>query len=145
MSLMKDQENNKPEKKAGKVIYRILLVVLIIIILAAAGLLVPRLFGVREYAVVSGSMEPSIHVGSLVFVTETDPSTLEDGEVIAYSSNGSSGVPVVHRVILNDRSEREVHTKGDANPTEDIFPVGYDQVIGKVVLAIPVIGRIFMR
>ena len=41
----------------------------------AATLLLPRLFGYTPYAVLSGSMEPELPVGSMAYVHETDPAT----------------------------------------------------------------------
>ena len=51
------------------------LTTLILIILAAlaALLLVPRLVGYQTYAVLSGSMEPEISVGSIVYTKEVEP------------------------------------------------------------------------
>ena len=47
--------------------------ILILLILACLPLTLPRLAGYRLYTVVSGSMEPEIPVGSLVFVHDADP------------------------------------------------------------------------
>ena len=47
----------------------ILSTVLIVLMLLIAGvLLVPYLFGYRPTAVLTGSMEPTYHVGSVIFV-----------------------------------------------------------------------------
>lgn len=54
-------------KTLGKVVFAI-------IITFAGILLMPRLFGYAPYAVLSGSMEPEYPVGSLIYVTATDPS-----------------------------------------------------------------------
>ena len=125
------------------------------LIMAAAVILclvlaVPRFAGVQTYIVVSGSMEPAIPVGSLVYSRETEPQTLEPGDVIVFystdaaeSSGGStdgSAVPITHRVVENHIDEGEIITKGDANAAEDLFPASYANVEGKVVLHIPKLG-----
>ena len=125
------------------------------LIMAAAVILclvlaVPRFAGVQTYIVVSGSMEPAIPVGSLVYSRETEPQTLEPGDVIVFystdaaeSSGGSedgSAVPITHRVVENHTDEGEIITKGDANAANDLFPTAYANVEGKVVLHIPKLG-----
>ena len=127
----------------AKVLYVIGIILLALVILAAAGVMVPRLFGVQEYAVVTGSMEPAVPTGSLVFVSRTDASKLVPGDIIAYKSGSGSETPIVHRVVENDVEAKELITKGDANSSEDIFPVGYDQVVGKVIFHVPLIGSLF--
>lgn len=141
------QNNHKAHKtgSVAKVIYIIAIIILALVILAAAGVMVPRFFGVQEYAVSTGSMEPEIPVGSLIFVTKTDAEKLVPGDIIAYRTGRGTGAPIVHRVVENDTAAKEIITKGDANSAEDLFPVRYDQVVGKVVLSIPVLGSIFNR
>lgn len=141
---MQEDGNKKTEEKRSRTLYLAGIILLIIVIIIFGGLMIPRLFGVKEYAVASGSMSPEIPVGSLVFVSRTTPETLEAGDIIAYlSDKGTSDIPVVHRVTENDISKGEVHTKGDANPDEDLFPVSYAQIVGEVTFHIPVIGYIF--
>lgn len=146
MDLTPQNNHNEHETSPmAKIFYVIGIVILAIVILAAAGVMVPRLFGVQEYAVQTGSMEPEIPVGSLIFVTKTDAEKLVPGDIIAYRSESGAGAPIVHRVVENDMAVKELITKGDANSSEDLFPVGYDQVVGKVMFSIPYIGSIFNR
>ena len=106
----------------------------------------PRLAGIKTYVVISGSMEPAIPVGSMVYSKEVDPATLETGDVIVfYSSNslqGGSGevIPITHRVVANDTAAGEITTKGDANEQTDISKVTYLNVEGKVIFHIPHMG-----
>ena len=70
---------NKPIKK----IINIITTLLIILISVAAFLLVGmRLFGYTPYTVLSGSMEPTFHVGSLVYVKEVATTELKVGDLI---------------------------------------------------------------
>ena len=51
--------------------------ILLIVLFALAVLLIgPNLLGMKSFAVLSGSMEPKIPVGSIVFVDEVEPATL---------------------------------------------------------------------
>ena len=97
----------------------------------------PRIAGFEVYDVVSGSMEPEIPVGSVLYIKPCDLATVNDGDVIAYAD--ADGV-VAHRVVTNRPSLGEFVTKGDANNVEDREPVQYDRVVGKVELHLPVFG-----
>ena len=112
-------------------------VLLIVVVAACVPLTVPRLFGLQLYTVVSGSMEPSIPTGSLVYVEETGPEDVEAGEVIAFYGSVDSASIITHRVVENRTLTGEFVTKGDANEKEDMNPVSYDQYIGEVVFSVP--------
>lgn len=117
---------------------------LLLVLLAAAclPLTVPRLFGCRIYSVVSGSMEPALSTGSLVYVREADPAQIREGDVIAFYGAGSEGAVITHRVAENRVLMGEFVTKGDANPQEDVTPVAYDRLIGTMAYSIPGAGRL---
>lgn len=119
--------------------------ILLCLVLAA-----PRLAGIKTYVVISGSMEPAIPVGSMVYSKEVDPATLETGDVIVfYSSNAQQGsadtgdmIPITHRVVTNDIAAQEITTKGDANEQNDLSKVSYINVEGKVIFHVPHLGYI---
>lgn len=122
--------------------------IMLAVILLCLALAAPRLAGIKTFVVISGSMEPAIPVGSMVYSKEVDPKTLETGDVIVfYSSNTAQGganagevIPVTHRVVVNDTTNGEITTKGDANEQNDISKVTYLNVEGKVVFHIPHLG-----
>ena len=101
---------------------------------------VPHLLGYEQYVVVSGSMEPAIPVGSLVMAKPVKPAELQVGDVIVFYTERHIDTPVTHRVVENRIDEREVITKGDANAANDINPVLYENIDGKVARHIPRIG-----
>lgn len=114
---------------------------LIIIILAAvaAALFVPRILGYETMSVVSGSMEPGIPVGSLIYTnTKADTDTLQKGDIITYKIGEDTRV--THRIDSIDEQTGYFITKGDANDSVDAEPVSQAQVAGKVALSIPVLG-----
>lgn len=115
---------------------------LIIIVLLALALIliVPRLLGQKTFAVLSGSMEPEIPVGAIVMTEEVDPAEIEAGQIITYSIGGTT--MVTHRVTENNKAEKYLITKGDANDVEDGSPVTYDQVVGHVRAYLPFVGYI---
>lgn len=126
----------------GKILRFIGTATLVILIVLCLGISVPRLFGFTQYVVVSGSMEPAIPVGSLVFSKATEPSELEKGDVIVFYTEMHNDTPVTHRVVENHVADREIITKGDANAGKDLNPVIYENVIGKVALHVPRLGYI---
>ncbi len=115
---------------------------LILVILLCIPLTIPRLFGCEIYHVISGSMEPSIPTGSVVYVKETEASEIQTDDVIAYYSSEDTGAIITHRVIQNRVVSGEFITKGDANDKEDVTPVSYERLIGKVILSIPFLGSV---
>ena len=109
--------------------------------------------------VVSGSMEPQIHEGDLLFVMGIDAEDIKngtaedkDGDIIVFNAQGlwhSAPIePIVHRVIdkFQIGDTWYFRTKGDANAIPDQAPVPEDRVIGVVVGGIPYIGwvKIFL-
>ncbi len=116
-------------------------IILIAVIAALLPLTVPRFMGYEIFNVVSGSMEPEIPVGSVAYVQPEEPALLEEGDVIAFRSEG--GI-VMHRVVSNHQVDEYLTTKGDANEIEDINKAGYADVIGRVVKHVPVVGQIMM-
>ena len=60
------------------------LLLLIIVVLMCVPLAVPRLFGFQTYAIVSGSMEPEIPVGSIVYAKAAEPEAVTPGDIIVF-------------------------------------------------------------
>lgn len=115
--------------------------ILLIVLFALAVLLIgPNLLGMKSFAVLSGSMEPKIPVGSIVFVDEVEPATLQTSDVITYNLSGST--MVTHRVVDVDVENQSIITKGDANEVEDGAPVAFSQVVGKMKMHVPYLGYI---
>lgn len=125
---------------AGRLLKAIGVVLMVFVITACLSLVIPKFAGYDAYVVVSGSMEPSIPVGSIVYSKPTDPATLSTGEVIVFMSPAHGDTPITHRVVNNDTYTGTIVTKGDANENMDANPVPYDNVVGKVVRFVPRVG-----
>lgn len=104
----------------------------------------PAVFGVTPMVVLSGSMsgdaEDHIEAGDLIFVTETEASELEVGDVIAFMEGK---VVVTHRIIeiqTDDDNKLQFITKGDANNATDQRPVSEDNLVGIYMSRIPKLG-----
>lgn len=116
-----------------------------IVILLAIALVGVRLVGLQPYVVLSGSMEPTYHVGSLIYVKSVDYKELEVGDPITYMV--SQDTVVTHRIIevLADEENPDTiryFTQGDANSVPDGTSVHYKNIIGKPVFSIPYLGFI---
>lgn len=116
-----------------------------IVVLLAIALVGVRLVGLHPYVVLSGSMEPAYHVGSLVYVKSVDYKDLQVGDPITYMI--SQDTIVTHRIIevLIDEEDPDTiryFTKGDANEVADGSSVHYKNIIGKPVFSIPWLGYV---
>lgn len=112
----------------------------LVMLFAALPLTVPKWFGYNIYNVLTSSMEPDLPMGSVVYVKECDPASLQQGEIITFRLSRATGLVETHRVIKNDTKMQKITTKGDANAQPDITPVQYNRVVGKVVFKIPFLG-----
>lgn len=123
--------------KAWKVLSNILVTVVVILAVVLLGL---RIMGFRAYTVLSGSMEPEIPTGALIYVRSVDPKGLEVGDVITFMLNEDTAA--THRIaeILEDEDQLHFITKGDANEVTDAAPVHSKNVVGTPVLVIPAAG-----
>ena len=106
----------------------------------------PELFGYSMLRVVSGSMEPEIPTGSLIWVKSCEPSEVAEGDVISFYSRDVSiaGQINTHRVIAIefDGAGYQFETKGDANLNADSFAVYGSDIIGKVVHVSIILGKL---
>lgn len=138
--------DGRPEFHGGRVLGKFIgfigTLILILAIVACLGLFVPHYAGIEQYVVRNGNMAPAISVGSMIYTAQTEPSTLEAGNIIVYKGGESDGSPVTSRVVENRLADGEVITKGDANPQNDPSPVKYTDILGKKVLSVPMLGYI---
>lgn len=139
--ITKDRKTGGRAKTACQIVGTAMIIV---VILLCSLLVVPKVFGCQTYHVISGSMEPALKVGSLIYIQEGDPKEAEEDDIIVfYSSLEDRGI-ITHRVVKNNVVSGTFRTKGDANASEDPTPVPYDNYIGKVTLAIPYMGKMLM-
>lgn len=107
------------------------------------------IFGYKAFIVLSDSMSKTdFDAGDLVMVKDVDPTTLQEGDIIAYTSQNTMnfGETVTHKI-------RMLTTDADGNPgfvtygtttdTDDETIVTYESVIGKYKFNIPKVGKFF--
>ena len=109
-----------------------------------------NLFGYKAFIVLSDSMSKTdFNAGDLVLVKEVDPSTLKEGDIIAYTSQNISnyGETVTHKIrklTTDANGEPGFVTYGTTTDTDDETVVTYPYVLGKYSSHIPKVGRFFM-
>lgn len=132
----------KKDKKAGSILNFVGIGMIVGMIALYSLLVLPGMFGYQMYNVITGSMEPSIPVGSLIYVNVTEPEEIKEKDVIAFYSSVEDGSIITHRVVVNNVVSGTFNTKGDANDGEDPTPVDYDNFIGRVELTLPHMGKV---
>lgn len=131
-------------------IARIWNVILTLLLIAAAALAIAfagvRLVGLTPFAVLSGSMEPQYPVGSLIYVKDADPATVQVGQAITFE-DGADRL-VTHQVYDIDPEQRLFYTQGIANVnsageiSHDAAPTSWDALVGVPVACIPYLGYV---
>lgn len=133
---------NRQIKKIWDIVTTALVVLTVLLALLLAGV---RLLGFDVYTVLSGSMEPTYHVGSLIYVKSVDYTELKSGDVITFMMNETT--VATHRIVevVPDEEDETVlrfRTQGDANDTVDGSLVHYKNVIGTPVFSLPLLGYV---
>lgn len=94
----------------------------------------PMLLNYHPLVVLSGSMEPTYKVGSLIYYKSRN--NYKENDPITFSLHNNI---VTHRIVKI--IDNEYTTKGDANESPDLETITIDNIKGKVCrISIPYIG-----
>ncbi len=99
---------------------------------------------VKPFVVVSGSMEPAIPTGSIIYTIKKKE--YQNGDVITFlDGKGNTSHRIVGSTTVG--GERYYLTKGDQNDFKDEDLVSENNVLGKITATIPFVGRaiLFLR
>ena len=111
-----------------KVIYILITIYLLIFI--------PSFWGHKPLVVISGSMEPVLKVGGILYYHEERINNFDKNDILVYELNEHI---ISHRIV--EISDSTFLTKGDANQSVDTYFVDKNQVLGKGTdWSIPYIG-----
>jgi signal peptidase len=144
----------------------VLILALVLISVLSFGARVPLLarLGFNFFAVTSGSMEPKLPTGSLIYAGSYKLESLKAGDIITYQKTNEKkeSAIVTHRISSVDKKEEKQQTeengkksektiisytfktKGDANQTPDEYTVSPGEIIGMYKWGIPKLGYISM-
>jgi len=103
----------------------------------------PRVLGYRTVTVLTGSMRPSMPIGSMVITTREPVAKLHVGDVLVYQAPIADHRVVSHRVVSIRTVEGAyvVQTKGDANASPDPWLARIDSAsVWRVRAVIPGVG-----
>lgn len=129
-------------------IYAICIITLIVIGGATVFSVTQGPGGWHIFVVQSGSMEPAIKTGSMVFVVPRP--NYQANDVITFFANSADtnlkkpNSTVTHRLVsLQEDPKTKVvtyQTKGDANNAPDKDPIHRGSILGKVIFIVPFLG-----
>lgn len=107
------------------------------------------IFGYRAYIVLSDSMSATdFDAGDLILVKEVDPTTLQPGDIIAYTSQNteSYGQTVTHKIrsrTTDANGDAGFITYGTTTNTDDETVVTFPFILGKYEFKLPKVGTFF--
>ena len=144
-----------PRPWVRKAISIVTLLMMIGALVLALILILPTLLGYERYVIVSGSMEPTVPVGAVVYDEVVPVEDIETGDIITFVPPQEYGIddPVTHRVIeisiagenTSEPGARLFQTKGDANEDPDAWKMVLDgPEQARYVRHIPYVGYVYM-
>lgn len=102
--------------------------------------LLPIPGNIKVKVVKSGSMEPAVHVGSIVVIKPA--ASYGVGDVITFGKDTKTQIPTTHRIVRveGEGTSQRFVTKGDANDAEDNTSTPLSEVHGKMLFTVPYLG-----
>jgi signal peptidase len=102
-----------------------------------SGQFIPQYDG---FIVTSGSMEPEIKIGSLLFTYKAPVDNIEVGDTITFREETGF---TTHKVIeKNENEQTTFKTQGIANNSPDPGKLTEEQITGKKLFSIPFLGYV---
>lgn len=122
--------------KILKISFKILIIILLALVAMTLVTTRTSFFGgIRSFVVQTGSMEPQIPVGSLIYVVPQ--SEYRVGDIVTFKRGEMA---VTHRIV--GVQDLGYETKGDANPAADSQLVRKTDIYGRNQLLVPEIGKL---
>ena len=119
-----------------KRIKELLIRLLYILILLYLIIFIPIFWGYKPLVVISGSMEPILKVGGILYYEEYNINKFNNNDILVYQAKDHI---ISHRIVK--RTNNGFITKGDANKRIDRTIISKKQILGKGTnFSIPYIG-----
>lgn len=120
-----------------KKIIHFLAMIIYVFIFVYALVCIPILFKYNPLVVLTGSMEPTFKIGSVIYYKEINENELKVGDIITFKVNNDKLVS--HRIISIENGL--IETKGDANRISDASKVRFEDIQGRdAKVCIPYVG-----
>ena len=142
--MMKMKISNKKNLVSNALFILYMSVIIFLLYFSAKGIITgasPEIFNHKMYYVESGSMSPTINVGSLIVVEGMRGDNINVQDIITFKTD--DGTVVTHRLVAINNDGKDYVTRGDANSTDDPMPIGKENIIGKVKFTVPFVGGLF--
>lgn len=118
--------------KIKNFIFRILYLLIVVYLVT----FIPSLWGYKPLVVISGSMEPTLKVGSILYYHKENIDSFHQNDILVYQTKHHI---ISHRIV--DILDNGFMTKGDANQSIDSGRVYHNQILGKGTnWCIPLLG-----
>ena len=104
-------------------------------------IIIGNLKNIKMFVVDSGSMQPKLKVGDLIFVMNYSEYGI--GDIVTYYDKKFDGY-VTHRIIGKAEDGKFI-MKGDFNNVEDEEKIDTNEIIGKVVFKSHILGAILYK
>ena len=151
--MIKAQKEKK--KKRQDIINNIITGILLLLIIVCAYFFYQKfiekeslinLFGYRSFVILTGSMEPNLNPGDMVFTKKASVNNLQVGDIITFYSKNDTASTTTHRIvnIIKENGKTYYETKGDNNGSNDSDLVPFENVVGTMSFKISKIGKIVM-
>lgn len=146
-------KEKQKKKRFKNILIKLIYVLLLPIILYDLAIIIqtiqnpnqtPSVFGIKTFCIISGSMEPTIHVNDVVLIKEVSQNEINNGDIISFNDGGDI---ITHRIINIESSgsgKLLYTTQGDANNIEDDEKIVFEDIEGKYIGKIPKIGKIIL-
>lgn len=94
--------------------------------------------GCSMFRVVTGSMEPTLPLGTVLISQKTDIAKIQQGDIVCYRTRVAeiNGSIVTHRVVSVQTDKNGtiyLETRGDANLSSDPYYVDSTNLVGRVI------------
>ena len=93
----------------------------------------PSFFGYKSFIVLTGSMEPTLNIGDIVFIKET--TDIKEQDIVSFKINNAI---VTHRIVeIKKENDKTLYTtKGDANSGNDTEVLRIEDIEGKYIFKV---------
>ncbi|WP_266080979.1 signal peptidase I [Haladaptatus caseinilyticus] len=89
--------------------------------------------GMGSFAILSGSMQPTIQQGDIVYTYDSGRYT--EGDIVTFAQGNEL---ITHRIV--EKTPTGYRTKGDARMNRDSFVVERHQIRGELLVSVPLYG-----
>lgn len=122
--------------KVSKIIFYALIAVFAVLLLPILIYNLPFIIGGNgAFIVMSGSMEPAVHIGSVVITESINAGELKEGDIITFKRENNF---ITHRIV--EITESGIKTRGDASEDADSSLTKAENIRGKLLFSIPSMG-----